>query len=175
MHADFVDRKVLFEKNLTTSPLVISFNDIISYTPTVNGHSVSKHHRGTRGIAGGLIAGPIGAVVGASTGGKDYDVINDAHITISFKDGTSRALKYVTTDYKSDSLMFKALIKDYYAGISILDAIIADNKQAVDNTANASTTQAIDTEELTKLKRLLDNGIITQKDFDTKKKQILGI
>ncbi|WP_253734131.1 SHOCT domain-containing protein [Lactiplantibacillus plantarum] len=175
MHADFVDKKVLFEKSLTTPSLIINFDDVISYTPTVYGHSVSKHHRGARGITGGLIAGPIGAIVGASTGGKDYDAINDVHITINFKDGSSRVLKYVTTEYKSDSLILKSLIKDYHDGISILDAIIAENSQAVINVADAHNSQPINTDELSKLKSLLDDGIITQEEFEAKKKQILGI
>ena len=193
MHADFKDKKVLFDKEFLVDPKTVPFKDIVSYTPTTGGHSVSKHHRGARGIAGGLIAGPVGAVVAASTGGKDYDVINDAHITVSFKDGTTRTLKYVNADYKSDSLLLKSLMNDYNTGISILEAIIATNQQdmsSITDSANANdqpdvsmtasdtkptSNQTIDADELIKLKSLVDDGVITQADFDAKKKQILGL
>lgn len=45
--------------------------------------------------------------------------------------------------------------------------------EKVFNDQNPSTISSLD--DLTKLKELLDNGIITQSDFDAKKKQILGL
>ena len=171
MHADFIDKKVLFGKSLTTPPQVVTFEDITSYTPTVNGHSVSKHHRGTRGIVGAMIAGPVGAVVGASTGGKDFDVINDVNIIINLSDGSSKKIKYINTEFKADSIILKQAMKEYREGIAILDAIIAANN----NLSKIDNKQTIDSQELIKLKKLLDDGVITQDDFDTKKKSILGL
>ena len=47
------------------------------------------------------------------------------------------------------------------------------------NASSTSTTTAIGTEtaieKLTKLKQLLDEGIITQEEFEAKKKQLLGL
>lgn len=42
-----------------------------------------------------------------------------------------------------------------------------------DNQTNQ--TQLAETEQLKQYKELLDNGIITQEEFDTKKKQLLGL
>ena len=42
------------------------------------------------------------------------------------------------------------------------------------NTINV-TAQQSNADELKKYKELLDNGIITQEEFDAKKKQILGL
>ncbi|MBO4403956.1 MAG: SHOCT domain-containing protein [Treponema sp.] len=36
-------------------------------------------------------------------------------------------------------------------------------------------TSSINADELVKLKKLLDDGIITQEDFDAKKKELLGL
>ncbi len=41
--------------------------------------------------------------------------------------------------------------------------------------APSSTTSSIPTEELIKLKELMDASILTQEEFDAKKKQLLGI
>ncbi len=40
---------------------------------------------------------------------------------------------------------------------------------------HSMNTTSIPVEELTQLKQLLDQGIITQEDFDAKKKQLLGL
>lgn len=50
---------------------------------------------------------------------------------------------------------------------------IQDAKNALSNPAQ-NTASNNDLDDLRKLKSLLDDGIITQEDFDTKKKQILG-
>ena len=84
-------------------------------------------------------------------------------------------------------------MNDYNTGISILEAIIATNQQdmsSITDSANANdqpdvsmtasdtkptSNQTIDADELIKLKSLVDDGVITQADFDAKKKQILGL
>ncbi|MFT8329615.1 MAG: SHOCT domain-containing protein [Oenococcus oeni] len=40
---------------------------------------------------------------------------------------------------------------------------------------NTKTENKNDLNQLVELKKLLDSGVITQEDFDTKKKQILGL
>ena len=39
----------------------------------------------------------------------------------------------------------------------------------------ATLLTKVNYDEISKLKQLLDNGIITQEEFDTKKKQLLGL
>jgi hypothetical protein len=49
-------------------------------------------------------------------------------------------------------------------------------EQMLQSHANAAAQPQIDpTEELVKYKELLDSGVITQEEFDTKKKQLLGL
>lgn len=43
------------------------------------------------------------------------------------------------------------------------------------NSNVASTPQATSADDLTKFKKMLDDGLITQEDYDAKKKQILGL
>jgi hypothetical protein len=55
----------------------------------------------------------------------------------------------------------------------VISELIASRKNAT-NTVSISTPQS-DADELKKYKELLDQGIITQEEFDAKKKQLLGL
>ncbi|MFF2174990.1 SHOCT domain-containing protein [Lysinibacillus sp. NPDC058147] len=53
--------------------------------------------------------------------------------------------------------------------------IVAEEEEVSQVAAATTSTTTIPTEELMKLKELLDAGILTQEEFDAKKKQLLGI
>ncbi|MGE7092514.1 SHOCT domain-containing protein [Lysinibacillus sp. NPDC048646] len=53
--------------------------------------------------------------------------------------------------------------------------IVAEEEEIIQATVTPLPTTSIPTEELIKLKELVDAGILTQDEFDTKKKQLLGI
>lgn len=56
--------------------------------------------------------------------------------------------------------------------VSIFDAMAAKGKQAANKPAKTETSGA---DEILKFKELLDQGIITKKEFDAKKKELLGL
>lgn len=51
--------------------------------------------------------------------------------------------------------------------------LISNKQEAVEDSNIAATTSNAD--EILKFKNLLDSGIITQEEFDAKKKQLLGL
>lgn len=53
--------------------------------------------------------------------------------------------------------------------------IVAEEEETVQAAVTPPSTSTIPTDELIKLKELLDAGILTQDEFDAKKKQLLGI
>lgn len=167
---DFVDKKVCFDTALLerdTNFKVVDFSDIVGFTPIEHsGGHVSKHHRGSRALVGGMIAGKTGAVIGALTGGKEFDKIAELSIVVHFKDGSDKKLFFVN-DEKSDSLLAQNGKKDFDRTSILLTKIMDANKNNV-NTASYK-------DELRELKSLLDEEIITQEEFDEKKKQILGL
>lgn len=55
----------------------------------------------------------------------------------------------------------------------VLEKAIADSEKAVVDSKKADTD--IDMDSLRQLKQLLDEGVITQEDYDKKKNQILGL
>ena len=58
---------------------------------------------------------------------------------------------------------------------NIMDAIKAKNDNPAEQSKKEESAAADPTEELRKYKKLLDDGIITQEDFDQKKKVLLGL
>lgn len=56
-----------------------------------------------------------------------------------------------------------------------LSLLIVAEEEETTQAAPPSTTSSIPTDELIKLKELMDAGILTQEEFDAKKKQLLGI
>lgn len=157
---------------------IINFSEIVSYTPHFEGHEVKKHHGLTRAATGGLLFGGAGAIVGAVTGGKQFDQITKVGITVRLADGESIEYNLLPTG-KTKSTSFEAKtansrLEDMSA---LLDRIIevnhtpvpiVDKSQPISNSVDSA-------DEIRKYKGLLDDGIITQEEFDKKKQQILGI
>lgn len=78
----------------------------------------------------------------------------------------------------SSGLTKFTLIGNYAEIGEVLAKLINDrqaNTQATTNESPAQSAQSNSMDDLVKLKSLLDNGIITQEEFDAKKKEILGL
>lgn len=69
----------------------------------------------------------------------------------------------------------KAKIKDYTKCPNCNSADIEELSKAEIETIKSKNTVISPVEELKKYKELLDGGIITQEEFDAKKKQLLGL
>lgn len=145
-----------------------SYSDVVSYTPINEGHGSIKKHTVTRAVTGGIIAGGIGAAIGASTGGKQYQYVDKLGVTISFYDGSSLPIPLITTETKKNSFTSNILYQVFDKLCSLLDSIIVSNQNN-----DASSSNGIN--NLKQLKQLVDEGVITQEEFEIKKKQILGL
>lgn len=66
------------------------------------------------------------------------------------------------------------LIDMFQSDISKLEQILKKDQQA-DSIPNPKSSNDIPLDELKKLKELLESDIITQEEFDAKKKQLLGL
>lgn len=111
-------------------------------------------------------------VYGKVAWGKRVDLPVDsvsATATISLFKGVSVS----TSSGKISFLAIKNANEIYEAVSKLLVERQQENKTAVvATTAPAATDEA---EQLQKFKKLLDDGVITQEEFDAKKKQILGL
>ena len=170
----FLIKQTFTEHLDDTPPTLYNYSDLESYDPIENGTTIEKKHGLSRTIAGGLIAGPTGAALGAFSGNKAYAAVSKVSVVLYFSGDHRVEAVLLNTDTKTDSGEYHAVKQILLRFCHELDNIIAENNNAA-NTATSAPTISTDTDQLRDLKGLLDDGVITQADFDAKKKQILGL
>lgn len=172
---DPVQRQILMDATLLDRRYkVFPFSSIISYQPIQEGHNERKHHGITRAIVGGTIAGGAGAIIGAVTGGKDFDYIDQLGVSINFEDGSSIQLMLINSQEKKNGIVAKVAYKNFYNICGILDSQISNNL-ASESDSNRKNKNIDVADEIYKFKKLMDNGVITQGEFEAKKKQLLNL
>lgn len=154
-------------------PVVYDFKDVVSYQVNKNGHTENKQHSITRAMVGGAIAGDTGALIGAMTGDKSKDYLDHLGLVINLADGNSFEIvihsngkikgRQADACYRS----LNELVGQIKAGM----ATVANEKQLT--TQPTEVQDAAD--QIAKFKKLADEGIITQEEFEAKKKQLLGL
>lgn len=173
-YIDLKTNRILRTKFLLDTPRVIDFKEVLSYQINRNGHTEKKHHGITRAVVGGALAGGVGAIVGATTGGKNNDYVDHLGVIINLRDGSNDEIvihslgkeKANSFSAKMDESDLKSLISDIEAGM----AAVADESN------NLSDSTVHDTaDEIAKFKKLADEGTITQAEFEAKKKQLLNL
>ncbi|MCC8439206.1 hypothetical protein CRI85_02435 [Leuconostoc pseudomesenteroides] len=120
----------------------------------------------TRSVVGTVLMPGVGTAIGGLTAKKENKVL-----TTTKKNITRKIVLIQKTPYQS---MLKMTYDETL--YSKLQRIAKTNNDAKSvESIKTDLEPQIDFDNLTKLKELLDRGVITQEDFDTKKKQILGI
>lgn len=159
---------------------LIPYDKIIGYELLEDGGSVASGGLG-RAAVGAVLLGPVGAVVGGVTGKKKSKATcMNLQVKIVLTDSPQPAF-YITLlkkETKKSSSLYKSRFEDAQNICAKLEAILHDRDAALTSTesVNHAVAQANDpAEELRKYKTLLDDGIITQEDYDAKKKQLLGL
>lgn len=157
----------------TNKSRVYSFSDIREFELLENGNSVSSGGLG-RALAGGILFGGVGAVVGGVTGKKKgVSTITSMQIKITTADMDTPAvyINFITggASYKTNSFVYRDFAKNAQEILSTLSVIVNGkdgSKQIVSGAGDIS--------ELREYKKLLDEGIITKAEFEKKKQSILG-
>lgn len=139
---------------------VYYFSEVSGYeSKKVGGQTITKNKGGlARAAVGGALLGGAGAVVGASTA---------TQVTT-----TTGGNNVCTIEFESYRGKHSLDVFDPPFGLEgFLDQCLFEQ----DDDTDISDDQSDPTDEIRKYKGLLDDGIITQEDFDAKKKQLLGI
>lgn len=150
--------------------LILSYSDIISYELLQDGEAITKGSIGNA-IVGGALFGGVGAIVGGSIGSKKTkQEISEYRIKIITKNKSYPELfiNFLTVGkVKSGSILYKSYAGNAQHVLSML-TIISNSVSSQPQTMSV-------TDEIIKYKELLDNGIITQEDFDAKKKHLMNL
>lgn len=148
------------------------YDDIISFELLQNGNSVTKGGLGSAAVGGALFGG-VGAIVGSNVGKKKtkQEVI-EYRIKIITRNPIYPEvyINFLTAGrVMSDGLLYNSYAASAQRVLTEL-TLMTDERHAVsvNNTSSAA-------DEIMKYKNLLDAEIITQEEFEAKKKQLLDL
>ena len=139
-----------------------------------------------RAIAGGILAGGVGAIVGATTAKKKIKSYKVVIYTSSIKH-SSYTIDLIDTEMKTSHVDYQNAVK-FAADINAsIKAIIEQNNRATLNRTTqdqisqngnirsiASGSHDDKVKLLKEYKELLDSGVLTQEEFERQKKDLLG-
>lgn len=159
-------------------PEVFSYEELISYGYYENGSQVQNKSGLSRAIVGGLIAGGAGAIVGGMTGSKEtQSAISNMMVTIALDNPyrtthefiieNSNQIKYGSGEYvqlknKADSI------------IAFFDHISGNEATGEESETSVSDSSPSFSDEIIKLKELMDQGILTADEFVEAKQKLIS-
>ena len=138
-------------------PVVIYNSEIVEYeVKRIEGKIETKRKNGLgRAVVGGLLFGPAGAIIGASTSTQETKQA----------DGTTYYYLHINTFAGHKKL----LIYPPAGAIEFIEKCLENSKKVLPSVATSTA------DEILKLKKLMDDGIITAEQFESKKIQLLGL
>lgn len=152
---------------------LFNFDQIIDFELLEDGESIASGGLG-RAAVGALTFGAAGAIVGGITGKKKTKgTCTSMEIKITVKDYPRPAfyVKLINSETKQNSFVYKQSAKMAQDILSALQLIV-DIQEASNKVPPAPSSSA---DEIRKFKELLDDGIITEEEFNSKKKELLGL
>ncbi len=155
---------------------VFDYSNLLSFELLEDGETITKGGLG-RAVAGGLLFGGVGAIVGGVTGGKkSKNVCTSMRLKITLRDSyrSTVYIPFILTETKTRGFIYQAAQSSAQECLSALQ-IIADQCQSEKEMASDRQSNASAADEILKFKQLMDAGVITSEEFESKKKQLLGL
>lgn len=170
------------------------YSDLINYEVYENGNSILEGKTG-RAIVGGLVGGSAGAIIGSSASREMKGTCTDLQIIIHINDPTCTPiiLTYIQRDnLDKDSSAYRKIRESLQQICSQLQFILnqknlaeaekvntllkeSSNIQKSINLQQSAHQAPTKKEELLELKELFDEGLISEEEFNQKRKKILGL
>lgn len=171
---------------------VIQYKDILESEILEDGESLTKTSRGSQlggVLLGGLVLGGVGAIIGGLSGKKtNIDtikridlkiVINDINEPIFFLN-LLNVSNVLSTDegYKKSDNKYQIAIQEARKWNSIISILIKkadeEDKKKEETLNNVSNNSLSISDEIRKLKLLLDDGLLTNEEFEIQKSKLLN-
>ena len=156
---------------------IINFSDIIEFQIIEDSNTVMKGGVG-RAVVGGALAGGVGAIVGANTRASK-NVINILQIRIITKkiSNTLYTIDLIKTEIEKNSMEYRNAMNFANNVYAILTSIITNNDKVSNNLGGKKTMEQNNNnfiEQLERLSKLRNDGMITEKEFEESKQKILN-
>lgn len=170
---------------------ILEYKQLASYELYKDGKSVIAGDA-TKALAGGILFGTVGAVIGAAGTSHNIDAYSsDMYVSIVDDSAHRYKLYLIYESVDQSSPVYQKSNERARDMLSMLSAISSVNSKTMANTTlsvntenpapvqpsvtNQSNVKTSEADEIMKFKELLDKGVITQEEFDAKKKQLLGL
>lgn len=175
---------IAVELALKPGDVIFHYNEITNYDLLENDLAVESGGLG-RAVVGNAIAGPVGGILGSMTAKrktkKSIDMLA-LHITTNNFCFPSIMISYIKSETKTKSSKYANALSQAHNTIACLNLIFAQNTDINEtiaekemNVSNTDEPTSNPYEEVKQLKELLDMGIISQEEFDQKKKELLKL
>ena len=170
-------RFVYYSRNFQSK--TYSFLDIINYEVYENGNSKVQGRAGAA-LIGGAFFGLGGFIVGSSMSRNINEKCNDLKLIIRLNDlnNPQITITYIErAELDKNDRRYRNIKENMQSICSILEYMINERtlEQSVIIHQEKICEEKPSKEQLRELKEMLDEGLITQEDFEQKKKQILGL
>lgn len=146
----------------------------IGYSSNIHGGGGSGGGANIGGaIVGGLLFGGAGAIIGSQMGTEIH--IDEIETEVTQHDDRSVEFFYEDENEKTNSIIFDSSAYDCLMKLipeKAFDSVVTNTPKKEEPPIATPTTSL---SQIKELKELLDLGIITQEEFDAKKKQLLGL
>lgn len=152
-----------------------NYSDLLEYEIYENGNSVVKGTAG-KAFVGALFFGLGGAIVGSSMSRRVEQQCNDLLLILHINDINSPHIKITYVEKKlldKNSEEYRIIRDNLQEVCSFLEFMTNQKREFISNESKNSSSIGFD--GLRELKKLLDENIITQEEFETKKKEILNL
>lgn len=149
-----------------------AFSDVLSFELLEDGDSITKGGLG-RAAVGAITFGGVGAIVGGVTGKRRTKTnCTSMRIKITLNDMKAPVeyIDLINMKTARNSALYKRSIEQANEILAVLQVMCEMNK----STSSVSQPSSA-ADEIRKFKELLDQGIITLEEFNTKKKQLLDL
>ncbi len=176
IHFDDVNNKFAVPHTSITGAVndlqIFDYSDLLDFELIEDGNSISKGGVG-RALVGGALFGSVGAIVGGSTGHKQKSTCSKLQVKITLNNIKKPTvyINFIETETPKDGFVYKQLYGQAQEILSLLEVVTHSNTSST--VASSNNVSAAD--EILKLKHLLNIGVISQDEFDAKKKQLLGL
>lgn len=162
---------------------VLRYSDIVSISYEENGSDVYNKSLGGA-VAGGILFGGVGAIVGSNTSKTTQNKeVKNMSIKILLKSTSNSTIVltiyngYLKTKEDADRALYEGLMKEV-SGIKDIFSIIIDmvdkNIAVQKNAPVAQPSNVSVADELTKLAKLKEAGILSEEEFQTQKMKLLN-
>ena len=174
------DHKKEFVVILSKSRTILeyAFDSLVDYELYEDGRSIIKSTAENTAFADTLLYGKAGAAAAATAPKEVHEYCSDVHITLVINDmkRPQIIIPLISMETLKTSVEYRFAIETAKK-ITAMCAVIKANQtsKATKEEKAAKTDSADQYEEISKIFELKEKGIITEEEFNMKKKQLLGL